>query len=93
MPRARTTFSESRRRNGDQHVARLGQGGELVDEDVVVGQVVGDGGDQFHVGAERMDVGPHLGVGLDALQVVADQVIGDRRRTAVAAGEDAAWRP
>ena len=66
----------------------MGQGAELVDEDLVVGDVVGDGGDGLDRRRERDNPGPQARIRLAALQMVADQMVGDRRRAAVATDID-----
>ena len=45
-------FRIAGRRDGYQHVAVFGQGPELIDENIVKGDIVGDGGDHLHIGAE-----------------------------------------
>ena len=77
----------ARRRHGDQHVAGPGLRLQLVREDLLVGQVVGDRGEHLDVRAEAHEPGVQVGPGPHALHVVALHVVGDRGRAAVAAGE------
>ena len=85
LGRADDIFRIPGRRNGQQYVPRFGQGLELIDEHVVVADVVGDGGNHFDIAGKRDHLGPEVGIRLAAFRVVADQMVGDRRRPPVAA--------
>ena len=86
---ARTIFLRvARGRNGHQHIAGPGRGPELVDEAIFERDVIGDRRNDLHVRAQAHHPGQHAGVGLHPLGDVAEQVVGDRRRAAIAADEE-----
>src|SRR5262249_14682526 len=77
----------ARGRDGGQHVARVGLRLELIGEGVLVADVVGDRRQQLHVRAEADHLRREVGAGPDRLEVIALEVVRDRGRAAVAAGE------
>src|SRR5580698_4646668 len=72
---------------GDQHVPRLRLRLELVGEDVLVSEVVRNGGDEFNVGAQADHSWSEIGTRSNAFDVIALEMIGDCSRPAVTAGE------
>ena len=88
---ALTMFREfPRRTDRDEHVARSREGRELVAENVVIADVVGDRGDQFDGRGQTRNSRLDRRARSDALETVAGQMIGDGRGAAIAAGEDRA---
>ena len=86
---ARTIFSESpEAENGHQHITGPGCGPELVDEAIFERDVIGDRGHDLHVRAQAHHPRQYAGVGLHPLGDVAEQVVGDRRRAAIAADKE-----
>jgi len=81
---ARTTLGES----PEEKVARTRHGGELVGEDLLVGNVVGERRVQFGVRGQGHDAGPQPGIGPDAFQEIAERVVCDAGGAAVAADID-----
>ncbi len=89
---AHDVFGVPRGADGDQCVAGLGQGAKLIGEDLVVRDIVGDSRDYLDRGAQRDYPWGEIRVGLHQFAVIADEMIGDRRRSPIAARIDRAAR-
>ena len=88
IERANDILRIARGRNGHQHVAGPGCGPELIDEAIFERDVIGDRRHDLHVRAQAHHPRQHAGVGLHPLGDVAEQVVGDRRRAAIAADKE-----